>query len=77
MANIAQRAGGVRIRIGGNTQETAVLVASTPDGRILEKNLTGVTNPVRNLEVIQYRSYRVPDTNTTPGNYSRVFVFDV
>jgi hypothetical protein len=47
MANIAQRAGGVVIRIGGNTQETAVLVSSTPDGRILEKNLTGVTNPVR------------------------------
>jgi len=49
MANIAQRAGGVRIRVGGNTQETAVLVASTPDGRILEKNLTGVTNPVRSF----------------------------
>jgi len=49
MTNIAQRAGGVRIRVGGNTQETAVLVASTSDGRILEKNLTGVTNPVRSF----------------------------
>ncbi|KAF5353264.1 hypothetical protein D9756_008029 [Leucocoprinus leucothites] len=47
MANIAQRAGGVRIRVGGNTQETATLAANTPDGRILEKNLTGVTNPTQ------------------------------
>lgn len=46
MANLAQRAGGVQIRVGGNTQETATLVPSTPDGRILEKNLTGVSNPV-------------------------------
>jgi hypothetical protein len=49
MANIAQRAGGVKIRIGGNTQETAVMVDSTPDGRILEKNLTNTSNPVRRL----------------------------
>lgn len=46
MANLAQRSGSVQVRVGGNTQETAVLVESTPDGRILEKNLTGVTNPV-------------------------------
>jgi hypothetical protein len=47
MGNIQQRAGKVVIRVGGNTQETAVLVDSTPDGRILEKDLTRISNPVR------------------------------
>jgi hypothetical protein len=47
MANIQQRAGRVVIRVGGNTQETAVLVDSTPDGKILEKDLTRISNPVR------------------------------
>lgn len=46
MANLVQRSGGVQIRVGGNTQETAVMVESTPDGRILEKDKSGVTNPV-------------------------------
>ena len=47
MSNLQQRAGRVVIRVGGNTQETAVLVDSTPDGRILEKDLTRISNPVR------------------------------
>ncbi|KAG6864424.1 hypothetical protein C0991_009618 [Blastosporella zonata] len=45
MANLAERSGRVNVRIGGNTQETAVLVQSTPDGKILEKNITGASNP--------------------------------
>ncbi|KAG6864522.1 hypothetical protein C0991_008984 [Blastosporella zonata] len=47
MANIQQRAGQVNIRVGGNTQETAVLVESTPDGRILEKDISGASNPTQ------------------------------
>ena len=47
MANLQQRGGQVLIRVGGNTQETAVLVPSTPDGLIIEKDLASVTNPVR------------------------------
>ena len=47
MSNLQQRAGRVVIRVGGNTQETAVLVDSTPDGKILEKDLTRISNPVR------------------------------
>ncbi|KAK7024767.1 hypothetical protein R3P38DRAFT_2530271 [Favolaschia claudopus] len=45
MANIQQRAGSVMIRVGGNSQESAKLVDDgvIPDGRILTKNLTGVT----------------------------------
>ena len=49
MANIQQRAGHVKVRIGGNTQETAVLVDSTPDGRIIEKAPSGTYNPVSGL----------------------------
>lgn len=43
MANIQQRVGSVRIRVGGNTQESAKLVDSLPDNRILQKNLTATT----------------------------------
>ena len=46
IANLQQRGGQVLIRVGGNTQETAVLVPSTPDGLIIEKDLAGVSNPV-------------------------------
>ncbi|OBZ74672.1 Beta-glucuronidase [Grifola frondosa] len=45
MAIIAERAGSVHIRVGGNTQETATLVLSTPDGAIIEKDKTSTTNP--------------------------------
>ncbi|KAJ7783995.1 glycoside hydrolase family 79 protein, partial [Mycena maculata] len=45
MANIVARVGSVRVRVGGNSQESATLVAGgvIPDGKILQKNLTGVT----------------------------------
>lgn len=44
MANIQQRAGHVKVRIGGNTQETAVLVDSTPDEKVIEKAGMGMAN---------------------------------
>ena len=56
MANIQQRSGGVVVRVGGNTQETASLVESTPDGRILEKDLKGSTNPVRLTYIFRMKS---------------------
>ncbi|KAF7325829.1 Glyco-hydro-79C domain-containing protein [Mycena kentingensis (nom. inval.)] len=43
MANIQQRAGYVRVRVGGNSQESAKMTDVLPDGRVLAKNLTGVT----------------------------------
>lgn len=46
MASIAQRSGAVHIRVGGNTQERAALVDTLPNGRILMKDKTNVTNPV-------------------------------
>ncbi|KIM41886.1 glycoside hydrolase family 79 protein [Hebeloma cylindrosporum] len=52
MANIQQRTGRINIRVGGNTQETATLVNSTPDGRILEKDLQNVSNPTQTPPLI-------------------------
>lgn len=46
MAHIKERAGHVRVRVGGNTQETAVLVDSLADGKMIEKGVD-VSNPVR------------------------------
>ncbi|KAF8970658.1 glycoside hydrolase family 79 protein [Flammula alnicola] len=52
MANIQQRTGRINVRVGGNTQETATLVESTPDGKILEKDLAGATNPTQTPPLI-------------------------
>lgn len=47
MSLLAERAGQVIIRVGGNTQDYATLVASTSDGRMLEKQSIDPNNPVR------------------------------
>jgi hypothetical protein len=52
MANLQQRAGRVQIRVGGNTQETATLVPSLADGKMLEKNLQGASNPTQTPPVL-------------------------
>lgn len=47
MANLLQRSGSFMVRIGGNTQETAKVTYDTlPNGRVMEKDLSGVSNPV-------------------------------
>jgi hypothetical protein len=47
MANIKERVGSVYVRVGGNTQETASLVDSLPNGQILYKDNADTNNPVR------------------------------
>ncbi|KAF8644981.1 hypothetical protein AX16_008155 [Volvariella volvacea WC 439] len=47
MANLQQRSGHVLIRVGGNTQDFAVLVDSLPDGQMIEKDVSGVSNPTQ------------------------------
>jgi hypothetical protein len=37
MALLLQRGGNVRVRVGGNTQETATIVDSIPGGKVLTK----------------------------------------
>jgi hypothetical protein len=52
MSNIASRAGHVRVRVGGNTQDFATLVDSLADGKMMEKDLEGVSNPVCRYRLI-------------------------
>ncbi|KAF8217337.1 hypothetical protein K438DRAFT_1954192 [Mycena galopus ATCC 62051] len=49
MANIAARAGSMMIRVGGTSQESTQLApdVTIPDGRVIIKNLTGVTSTTR------------------------------
>jgi hypothetical protein len=47
MANIKDRAGAIHIRVGGNTQETASMVDSLPNGQIISKDNADTNNPVR------------------------------
>ncbi|CDO76007.1 Glycoside Hydrolase Family 79 protein [Trametes cinnabarina] len=42
---VAERAGAVHIRVGGNTQETAYMVDSLPNGEFLEKDHEDASNP--------------------------------
>jgi len=46
MANLEERAGGVVIRIGGNTQEFAAMVDSIPNGHTFMKVDSGSTQTV-------------------------------
>ena len=51
LATVADRGGSVRIRVGGNTQETATLVDSLPDGAMIGKDksvIGGSSRTVRN-----------------------------
>jgi hypothetical protein len=45
MANIKERVGWVQVRVGGNTQESAELVQSLPNGTTLAKDLSNAFNP--------------------------------
>ncbi|KIJ14355.1 glycoside hydrolase family 79 protein, partial [Paxillus involutus ATCC 200175] len=47
MSNIRERAGEVRIRVGGNTQETATLVDSLPGGVMIMKAEIDPNNPTQ------------------------------
>jgi hypothetical protein len=46
MAAFKQRGGSPRIRVGGNTQETAWMVDSIPGGKVLMKAQGNSSNPV-------------------------------
>ncbi|KAF9228223.1 glycoside hydrolase family 79 protein [Gyrodon lividus] len=52
MANLRERAGSVYVRVGGNTQDYATLVSSTPDGAALEKYYSNESNPTDTPPVI-------------------------
>ncbi|KAJ7018598.1 glycoside hydrolase family 79 protein [Mycena alexandri] len=45
MSNIQARGGSVRVRVGGNTQDTATLVSSLADGKMMEKETQETNNP--------------------------------
>ena len=77
MANLQQRVGRVNIRVGGNTQETATLVPSTQDGRILEKDLKGITNPVRDVTLTCTLQFRHTSDADPPAHFhSRFYTND-
>ena len=78
MSNIVHRAGSVRVRVGGNTQETALMVSSLPsspnghnNGAILEKNITGASNPTQTPPLVY-----TPDLIYMLGNISALVDVD-
>jgi hypothetical protein len=51
LSNVAQRGGAVHVRVGGNTQEKAVVVPSLADGKILEKDYSAVSGTVSSFKI--------------------------
>lgn len=47
MSILAEKAGEVHVRVGGNTQEYAYFVDELPEGKFLLKNKEDARNPVR------------------------------
>jgi hypothetical protein len=45
MSNLVERAGWVQVRVGGNSQESAELVSSLPNGTMLAKDLNNTSGP--------------------------------
>src|SRR5712672_3003157 len=45
LANIIERAGWVQVRVGGNSQESAELVSSLPNGTMLAKDTNSTSGP--------------------------------
>lgn len=67
MALIAERAGYVPVRVGGNSQDTATLVESLPDGGIVQKDKADSSNPVRLLfpsSAVSFVLSLLPQTET-------------
>lgn len=46
MAQITERSGHVNVRVGGNSQDSATLVDSLPNGVVLMKDKGNTTSPV-------------------------------
>ena len=86
MSLVAERAGRVHVRVGGNTQETARMVTSLPDGKAIEKQKVDTNNPVRLLlrsprrvQLIDAFGWIPPvlDTNAGAAVHARDLVFVV
>lgn len=58
MSLLAQRAGQVVIRVGGNTQDYATLVPQTNDGKMIEKQSIDPNNPV-SMTACRTRTYLI------------------
>ena len=70
MSNVQARGGSVRVRVGGNTQDTATLEPSLADGKMMEKQSQDTANPVRFSS--QRHARRLPAQPVDP--YSRVAI---
>jgi len=60
MANLEARAGGVVIRLGGNTQEFAAMVPSLPNGHTFAKADSGSTQTVRTWQPSDVINLTIP-----------------
>jgi hypothetical protein len=67
MSNLVERAGWVQVRVGGNSQESAELVSSLPNGTMLAKDVNNTSGPTSTPPLI----YTL-DLLYTMGNISKL-----
>jgi hypothetical protein len=67
MANIVERVGWVQVRVGGNSQESAELVPSLPNGLMLAKDTNNTSGPT-STPPLEY----TPDLLYLMGNISKL-----
>ena len=66
MATLQSRSGRINIRVGGNSQEEAVLVDTLPNGRVLAKG--GIaSNPVRIFPCACFLAFNDLDAYSCPS----------
>ncbi len=67
MANLIERVGWVQVRVGGNSQESAGLVSSLPNGTMFAKDTNSTSGPT-NTPPLEYTL----DLLYTMGNISKL-----
>jgi hypothetical protein len=76
MANLKERGGRIRIRVGGNTQETATLVDSLPNNAMIAKDTLHTSNPVSNCKPVpQLRLIAYTQTGSPPLLFTREVLY--
>jgi len=70
MSNLIERAGWVQVRVGGNSQESAELVSSLPNGTMLAKDTNNTSGPTStppwNIHLTCYTPWGISPNSQIP-----------
>ncbi len=77
MANLVQRSGRVNIRVGGNSQESAVMVQNTTNGKLIVKDTSNTKGTVSHSRCFSFVELNNPsDANAANYIQRRFAIYD-